>query len=71
MVSVGVLAGCAGESALTPSTLPITGALAYREPLALPPDSVAVVELREAGTGAPIAAQRARLGAFAVAQAVH
>ncbi|WP_310447750.1 META domain-containing protein [Thiobacillus sp.] len=58
LVSVGVLAGCAGESALKPSDLPITGALAYRERIALPPDSVAVVELREAGASAPIAVQR-------------
>jgi heat shock protein HslJ/uncharacterized lipoprotein YbaY len=57
-VSVGVLAGCAGEAVLTPAELPITGALAYRERIALPPDSVAVVELREAAASAPLAVQR-------------
>ncbi len=61
MVSVGVLAGCAGEPALKPSVLSISGTLAYRERIALPPDSVALVELREAGASAPVAAERMEL----------
>jgi len=59
---VAVLAGCAGETAVNPpaplSVLPITGVLAYRERIALPPDSVAVVELREALSAGAIANQR-------------
>ena len=56
------LAGCAGETAVKSSApsavLPIKGALVYRERIALPPDSVAVVELREATSTETIAAQR-------------
>lgn len=53
-VSVGVLlmlAGCASDAGEKPSApvhvLTIKGALAYRERIALPPDSTAVVDLRD------------------------
>jgi heat shock protein HslJ/uncharacterized lipoprotein YbaY len=59
---VAALAGCASETAVNPpaplSVLPITGTLGYRERIALPPDSVAVVELREALSAEAIAKQR-------------
>ncbi len=65
VLSVGaaaLLAGCAGDIAVKPAAqsavLPIKGALTYRERIALPPDSVAVVELREAASVEALAAQR-------------
>lgn len=62
-----LLTGCAidaGEkAAVPPPTLTIKGALAYRERIALPPDSVAVIELRDSvsGDGAVVVEQRIRL----------
>jgi heat shock protein HslJ/uncharacterized lipoprotein YbaY len=60
--AVAFLAGCASEPAVIPdassSVLPIKGALAYRERIALPPDSVAVVELRDVAAAETIATQR-------------
>ena len=44
------LAGCAGGQAVTSPTLSIKGTLTYRERIALPPDSVAVVELRDSSS---------------------
>jgi uncharacterized lipoprotein YbaY len=38
--------------------LPIKGTLAYRERIALPPDSVAVVELRDVASTETIATRR-------------
>ena len=57
------LAGCAGEPAVTPPTLSIKGALTYRERIALPPDSVAIVELRDISSAdaAVVAEQRIAL----------
>jgi uncharacterized lipoprotein YbaY len=65
VLSVGamaLLAGCAGDTAVKLSAplsvLPIKGALTYHEQMTLPPDSVAVVELREAASVEAVAAQR-------------
>jgi heat shock protein HslJ/uncharacterized lipoprotein YbaY len=58
---VAVLAGCASETTVNPAALPIKGALVYRERIALPSDSVAVIELREATSAEIIAAQRISL----------
>lgn len=57
------LTGCAGEQAVTPATLSIKGALTYRERVALPPGSVAIVELREMSSaeGPVVAEQRIAL----------
>lgn len=61
-----MLAGCASDtgekrSAFTP-TLAIKGALVYRERIALPPDSIAVIELRDtASVAAVIVEQRIAL----------
>ena len=57
------LSGCAGGQAVTSPTLSIKGALTYRERIALPPDSVAVVELRDTSSadGAVLAEQRIAL----------
>lgn len=60
------LAGCAGEPAVNPAVLPIKGALVYRERIALPSDSVAVIELREATSTGTIATQRIPLAGKAV-----
>ncbi len=60
--ALAVLAGCVNKPAVKPAAplavLSIEGALSYRERIALPPDSIAVVELREAASVEPIAAQR-------------
>lgn len=55
---VAALAGCAGETAVKPAALPIKGALVYRERVALPPDSIAVVELRDSSFTEILATQR-------------
>jgi uncharacterized lipoprotein YbaY len=57
------LAGCVGEQAVTSPTLSIKGALTYRERIALPPDSVAIVELRDTSSAdaAVVAEQRIAL----------
>lgn len=63
LVSIGAvlsLSGCAGGPAVTSPTLSIKGALTYRERIAVPPDSVAVVELRDSTSAdaAVVAEQR-------------
>ncbi len=69
-VSVGVLlmlAGCASDAGEKPSTsahaLTIKGTLVYRERIALPPDSTAVVDLRDTSSArvAVVAEQRVAL----------
>ena len=69
-VSVGVLlmlAGCASEAGEKPSAsvhvLTIKGALVYRERTALPPDSTAVVDLRDTSSASVtvVAEQRVAL----------
>ena len=56
------LTGCAGTAPGVDgaATLVITGSLAHRERIALPPDSIAIVELREATApeGASVIAER-------------
>ena len=67
LMSIGVvlfLAGCAGDVETKPPaqthTLSIKGELTYRERIALPPDSVAIVELRDvsSASGAVITERR-------------
>jgi heat shock protein HslJ/uncharacterized lipoprotein YbaY len=62
--AAGILAGCANPARTAPETgerLVIRGELFYPERIALPPDSAAVVELREAAVRpAPLVAEQRR-----------
>jgi heat shock protein HslJ/uncharacterized lipoprotein YbaY len=57
-----LLAACAVPSGAPDDRLIVSGSLTYRERIALPPDAMAVTELREGSDGAVLAESRQPLG---------